>query len=797
MGQETWPNLYPIIHLCLKWKWINQCKIINLLSCLNKLSGLTRSRGTTLGKDSDDTSGVENNFGWVTNNPKHSTRPIEKPTDPTKLASLRRSRAPPLRLPKRPRLIRLRTKHRTRLAAAAASPAHAERNGSVAYRSPTRRRRSICRFLQDFRMTENICSYDVPKKCIEDILSLIKPVEDDRNKRMYAIQELTNSIPSVGLLRGAVFKPFGSFVSNLYSNSGDLDISVQLTNVSTTTVTKKKKQNVLRELMRALQIRGVASSMQFIPQARVPVLQYVSNSFGISCDISVHNYPGRIKSKIFYWISTLDVRFGDMVLLIKEWAKAQNINDPKTGTLNSYSLCLLVLFHLQTCEPAILPPLEEIYEGNIREDIAGSTMYNEEHLDEICSVNLAKFQRNKQEQRNESSLCHLLASFFQKFSSIGTLSGDVISTYTGQFKRIQDNPSWMAKSYSLFVEDPIERPDNAARAVGVKGLDRIASAFSAANRKFASLERASRNDLLAMLCTPGVGSKLGIRVTANSYNSPRRSHQHAEPVGRGSARSSDNQHHNGAREIADGRPVVHNPTRVHDSMCQTNGMHRNLHRQHVIDEGSQTAGPYQRVRPYQSSHPGVYTRDLQTAGYQNYNHPGVYTRDLQTAGYQNFNHPGVYTRDLQTAGYQNFNHPGVYTRDVQTAGFQNFSHPGVYTTGLQTVEPYQINSQSQVLQTPRQYSNHIQQRPARNYNHQLLRAAASETEGSYRNQQQRQHAPGRQANRNAVTTRYEPVVGRSQNGPAWESGSRAQDSSTSSRGGWQREQPTVSTYQKR
>ncbi|KAG8078467.1 hypothetical protein GUJ93_ZPchr0007g5211 [Zizania palustris] len=654
--------------------------------------------------------------------------------------------------------------------------------------------------LQDFRMTENICSYDVPEKCIEDILSLIKPVEDDRNKRMYAIQELTNSIPSVGPLRGAVFKPFGSFVSNLYSNSGDLDISVQLTNVSTTTVTKKKKQTVLRELMRALKIRGVANSMQFIPQARVPVLQYVSNSFGISCDISVHNYPGRIKSKIFYWISTLDVRFADMVLLIKEWAKAQNINDPKTGTLNSYSFCLLVLFHLQTCEPAILPPLEEIYEGNIREDIAGSTMYNEEHLDEICSINLAKFQRNKQEQINESSLCHLLASFFQKFSSIGTLSGDVISTYTGQFKRIQDNPSWMAKSYSLFVEDPIERPDNAARAVDVKGLDRIASAFSAANRKFASLERASRNDLLAMLCTPGVGSKLGIRVTANSYNSPRRSHQHAEPVGRGSARSSDNQHHNRATEIADGRPVVHNPTRVNDIMHQTNEMHRNLHRQHVIDAGRQTAGPYQSSHPgvytrdlqtagsQNYNHPGVYSRDLQTAGSQNYNHPGVYTRDLQTAGYQNYSHPGVYTRDLQTAGYQNYNHPGVYNRNLQTAGFQNYSHPGMYTTGLQTVEPYQINSQSQVLQTPRQYSNHIQQSPARNYNHQSLRAAASETEGSYWNQQQRQQAPARQANRNAVTARYEPVVGRSQNGPS-------QDSSR--RGGWQREQPTASTYQKR
>ncbi|BAH91381.1 Os01g0846450 [Oryza sativa Japonica Group] len=81
------------------------------------------------------------------------------------------------------------------------------------------------------------------------------------------------------------------------------------------------------------------------------------------------------------------------------------------------------------------------------------TVYDEEHLDEVCSENLAKFQSKNKERRNESSLCHLLATFFHKFSSIGTLSGDVISTYTGQFKRIEENPSWMARSYSLFHQD--------------------------------------------------------------------------------------------------------------------------------------------------------------------------------------------------------------------------------------------------------------------------------------------------------------------------------------------------------
>ncbi|RVX13892.1 Protein HESO1 [Vitis vinifera] len=54
-----------------------------------------------------------------------------------------------------------------------------------------------------------------------------------------------------------------------------------------------------------------------------------------------------MKSKFLFWISGIDGRFRDLVLLVKEWARAHDINNSKTGTLNSYSLSLLVVFHLQ------------------------------------------------------------------------------------------------------------------------------------------------------------------------------------------------------------------------------------------------------------------------------------------------------------------------------------------------------------------------------------------------------------------------------------------------------------------
>ncbi|XP_006646477.1 protein HESO1-like [Oryza brachyantha] len=599
-------------------------------------------------------------------------------------------------------------------------------------------------------MTESISNYDMGEQCIKNILSLIKPVEDDRMKRLYAIQELSNSIHKVAALRDAVFKPFGSFVSDLYSKSGDLDISVQLPNGTVSSITKQKKQYVLKELMRSLKSRGVAGQVQFIPYARVPVLQYVSNTSGISCDISINNYAGRIKSKIFKWISSLDARFSDMVLLVKEWAKAQNINDPKTGTLNSYSICLFVLFHFQTCEPAILPPLKDIYEGNIEEDIAETTGYDEEHLDEVCSANIENFQRENKEQRNESSLCHLLATFFRKFASIETLSGDVISTYTGQIKRIEENPSWMARSYSLFIEDPIERPDNAARAVCLRGLERIARAFTAANSKFASLEGASRNDLLEMMCTTAVVSKLVTRDsqegTANSCtDTPGVSHQHARTMGHLPAGPSGNQNHHGTGGGSTVGSRVHTPPpRAYDTARQPTGGHRNR---------SQPAGVYQTAGPYQSNgHQQGYTRDLQETGHRNYSHP-------MAESHQSNGQAQVHATSIQA--------PRQYQNRSQQPPARSYNHQSSRPTETE-------GSWRNQQQKPTQYSNHSQQRPARNYSHQSSNPTTTEA-GVHRTQQQRQqHTSGRQTNRNAVNTRHAPDAGRPpQNGPRpRESGTR-------------------------
>lgn len=57
--------------------------------------------------------------------------------------------------------------------------------------------------------------------------------------------------------------------------------------------------------------------MQFISNARVPILKFKSHLQGVSCDISINNLLGQMKSKILLWINKIDDRFHDMVLLVR------------------------------------------------------------------------------------------------------------------------------------------------------------------------------------------------------------------------------------------------------------------------------------------------------------------------------------------------------------------------------------------------------------------------------------------------------------------------------------------------
>ncbi|KAM7492003.1 hypothetical protein LguiA_034924 [Lonicera macranthoides] len=338
---------------------------------------------------------------------------------------------------------------------------------------------------------------------IRDILHVINPSQEDWAIRFQLIEELKSVVQSVESLRGATVEPYGSFVANLFTKWGDLDISIEVANGSyISSPGRKHKQSLLADVLRALRSRGRYRKLQFIANARIPILKFVNSYNSISCDISINNLSSQMKSKILFWINEIDGRFRDMVLLVKEWAKTHDINDSKAGSLNSYALSLLIIFHFQTCEPAILPPLKEIYPGNMVHDLTGVRDVAEKHIEETCAVNINRIKSDRSRRRNQISLSELFVSFLAKFSDISLRASEQgISPYSGQWEEIDSNMTWLPKTYSLFVEDPFEQPANTARTVSCRQLMRIAEAFQTTHRTLTSSSQDQRT-IVPMLARP-------------------------------------------------------------------------------------------------------------------------------------------------------------------------------------------------------------------------------------------------------------------------------------------------------
>ncbi|THG16321.1 hypothetical protein TEA_004919 [Camellia sinensis var. sinensis] len=311
--------------------------------------------------------------------------------------------------------------------------------------------------------------YSTLELTLRDILRVISPLEEDWAKRFQFINELRAVVESVESLRGATVEPYGSFVSNLFTRWGDLDLSIELPNGSfISSAGKKLKQTLLGDLQKALRRRGGWYKLQFIANARVPILKFESNYLNISCDVSINSLNGQMKSKLLFWINEIDGRFRNMV---KEWAKTHGINDSKSGTLNSYCLSMLIIFHFQTCVPPLLPPLKEIYPGNIVDDLIGVRAVAERHIEEICAENINKFRSDKSRKINRSSLSELFISFLKK------------------------------------VEDPFEQPVNTARTVSIRHLTRISEAFQGTHYALTSRNQ-SHSSLIPTLVRPHVSQSI-------------------------------------------------------------------------------------------------------------------------------------------------------------------------------------------------------------------------------------------------------------------------------------------------
>eukprot|EP00256_Glycine_max_P070091 XP_025984686.1 protein HESO1-like isoform X3 [Glycine max] len=240
---------------------------------------------------------------------------------------------------------------------------------------------------------------------------------DNRRDLVHIFNTMTKEIYGNGD-GSPVVEEYGSFVMDMFDGKSDIDLSLNFNN--SIEVSRQKKISALyrfNKKLQSIQSKGHVTGLQLIFSARVPIIKVTDSGTGIECDLSVDNRDGINKSHIIRAISDIDERFR--------------------------KLCFL------TRNPPILPPFSILLkEGD-------NPAY-------VAKVVETYFNYGKQ---NKESLAMLFITLLVKLASVENLwqKGFCASLYEG---------SWILKSwkcsYSMSVEDFIDRSQNVARAVRKK-----------------------------------------------------------------------------------------------------------------------------------------------------------------------------------------------------------------------------------------------------------------------------------------------------------------------------------------
>ncbi|KAG8131024.1 putative Poly(A) RNA polymerase GLD2 protein [Naja naja] len=182
-------------------------------------------------------------------------------------------------------------------------------------------------------------------------------------------------------------------------------------------------------------------------RAKVPIVNCMD------FDLNVNNVAGIRNTFLLRTYAYIENRVRPLALVVKKWANFHGINDASRGTLNSYSLVLMVLHYLQTLPEPILPSLQKTYPESF-----DSTM--QLHLVHRAPCTIPPYI-----SKNQSTLGDLLLGFLKYYATEFDWNNQMISVREGKAIPRLDGIEWRNKF--ICIEEPFDRT-NTARAVHEK-----------------------------------------------------------------------------------------------------------------------------------------------------------------------------------------------------------------------------------------------------------------------------------------------------------------------------------------
>ncbi|KAL6586793.1 Zinc finger, CCHC domain-containing protein [Orobanche minor] len=192
----------------------------------------------------------------------------------------------------------------------------------------------------------------------------------------------------------------------------------------------------------------------------------------VKFDITLNQPNGFIVTSIVRSVAEKQVTARRLIVLVKKFAKCQNINSASKGTLSSIAYCFLCIYFLKKCK--IPPQVEEI----------NDLLSDEEKVEKIDDL-LGKYQASTLnfEPTPSPLLCDLLYSFFRFYTQDFDFKVHAVSlSHAGLVSRF-----WMA-SYrfggkgnprKVVILNPYGT-ENMSRSVTADGIQRTEGAFKAA-----------------------------------------------------------------------------------------------------------------------------------------------------------------------------------------------------------------------------------------------------------------------------------------------------------------------------
>ena len=283
---------------------------------------------------------------------------------------------------------------------------------------------------------------------------------------------------------------FGSFASQLYTESSDLDLSLEGTvdcgfdrGQDISEVLDSTQDSILEQLASTLH-KNRKYDVQGIINGRIKVLKVYDFATDTQCDICVsQDCTAWPKSQMLLCLNMIDEKFRLLLNLVMAWADTFDIKDGAQGKLNSYTLTLLVVFHLQTRPVPVLPSLKCIMPGKWQ----GLQSWNRFQCATGGRSKAIKTMAWKSRVwagnyggENEESLLELFISFMTLMEGLFQTWNDRHGQSIRRFVRVSAYHSCMymgeaplsifdtSNQHSqsvIFVEDPFDKEVNSGRSV--------------------------------------------------------------------------------------------------------------------------------------------------------------------------------------------------------------------------------------------------------------------------------------------------------------------------------------------